>query len=43
MGICPEGWVLPQIGPAMRDQVEEVAGRWYWDLPTTMRKSYVAK
>jgi hypothetical protein len=32
--------VLPQIEPAMRARVEEIAGGWYRDLPTILRKAY---
>lgn len=40
MGPCPEGWVLPQIGAAMRERVEEAAGSWYRNQPTLLRKAY---
>ena len=39
---CPEGWVLPQIDPAMRQRVEVEARAWHTRLPTILRESYNA-
>ena len=41
-GACPEGWVLPQIDPAMRARVEDEARAWHSGLPAILREAYDA-